>query len=218
MIDGIEHRFHCVNAKYFSFYNGLDMQNDIERQQSNFEVRCWSFRVKEVQKEIKSFLQNMQTNNWFICQRAFIEIWSTREVWRARKMRKSNSGFLRDLNLYNSQSLWFYCMNFYRWNIQNWKYMTADFIMIHPKLKIHECRWWCVFSTLIQSTSSPDINISFVSCVHFQNHSALLNLLACQKMLLCDGKISIKTFELIEGRKIMFDNKIVHCSFSNMKN
>ena len=41
-------------------------------------------------------------------------------------------------------------------------------------------------------------------------------------MLLCDGKISIKTFELIEGRKTiyatMFVNKIVHCSFSNMKN
>ena len=102
----------------------------------------------------------------------------------------------------------------------------------HPKLKIHDYRFYndtskientrvpamVRFSTLIESTSSPDINISFVSCVHFQNHSALLNLLACQKMLLCDGKISIKTFELIEGRKIMFDNKIVHCSFSNMKN
>ena len=78
MIDGIEHlsrqHFHCVNKKYFSFYYGLDMQNNIKRQQSNFEVRCWSFRVKEVQKEIKSFLQCMQTNNWFICQRAFIEI------------------------------------------------------------------------------------------------------------------------------------------------
>ena len=32
MIDGIEHHFHCVNAKYFSFYNGLDMQNNIDRQ------------------------------------------------------------------------------------------------------------------------------------------------------------------------------------------
>ena len=30
-------------------------------------------------------------NNWFIRQRAFIEIWSTWEVWRARKMRKSCS-------------------------------------------------------------------------------------------------------------------------------
>ena len=30
-------------------------------------------------------------NNWFIRQRAFIEIWSTREVWRARKMRESCS-------------------------------------------------------------------------------------------------------------------------------
>ena len=30
-------------------------------------------------------------NNWFVCQRAFIEIWSTWEVWRARKMRKSCS-------------------------------------------------------------------------------------------------------------------------------
>ena len=119
-------------------------------------------------------------------------------------------------------SLWFYCTNFYRWNIQNWKYMTIDFIMIHPKLKIHECRWGCVFSTHIESTLSSHINISFVSCVHFQNHSALLTLFACQKMLLCDRKISLKTFELIEGRKTIyattFDNKIVHCSFSTMKN
>ena len=30
-------------------------------------------------------------NNWFICQRAFIEIWSTRKVWRARKMRENIS-------------------------------------------------------------------------------------------------------------------------------
>ena len=77
MIVGIENlsrqHFHCVKAKYFSFYNGLDMQNNIKRQQSNFEVRCRSFRVKEVQKEIKSFLQYIQTNNWFIRQRAFIE-------------------------------------------------------------------------------------------------------------------------------------------------
>ena len=29
-------------------------------------------------------------NTWFIRQRAFIEIWSTREVWRVRKMRKSS--------------------------------------------------------------------------------------------------------------------------------
>ena len=93
--------------------------------------------------------------------------------------------------------------------------------MIHPKLKIHECRWGCVFSTHIESTLSSHINISFVSCVHFQNHSALLTLFACQKMLLCDRKISLKTFELIEGRKTIyattFDNKIVHCSFSTMK-
>ena len=36
-------------------------------------------------------------------------------------------------------------------------------------------------------------------------------------MLLCDRKISLKTFELIEGRKTIyattFDNEIVHCSF-----
>ena len=99
--------------------------------------------------------------------------------------------------------------------------MTVDFIMIHPKLKIHECRWGCVFSTHIESTLSSHINISFVSCVHFQNHSALLTLFACQKMLLCDRKISLKTFELIEGRKTIyastFYNKIVHRSFSTMK-
>ena len=99
--------------------------------------------------------------------------------------------------------------------------MTVDFIMIHPKLKIHECRWGCVFSTHIESTLSSHINISFVTYVHFQNHSALLTLFACQKMLLCDRKISLKTLELIEGRKTIyattFDNKIVHRSFSTMK-
>ena len=43
-------------------------------------------------------------NNWFICQRAFIEIWSTWEVWRARKcvrvawgVAESNSSFLSAL-------------------------------------------------------------------------------------------------------------------------
>ena len=30
-------------------------------------------------------------NNWFIHQHAFIEIWSTQEVWRAQKMHKSCS-------------------------------------------------------------------------------------------------------------------------------
>ena len=36
-------------------------------------------------------LMHVIINNWFIRLRAFIEIWSTREVWRARKMRKSCS-------------------------------------------------------------------------------------------------------------------------------
>ena len=36
------------------------MQNNIKRQQSSFEVRCQSFRVKEVQEEINSLLQYMQ--------------------------------------------------------------------------------------------------------------------------------------------------------------
>ena len=36
-------------------------------------------------------------NNWFLRQRAFIEIRSTREVWKARKMRKSSSSFLSAL-------------------------------------------------------------------------------------------------------------------------
>ena len=35
-------------------------------------------------------------NNWFIRQCVFIEIWSTREVWRARKMRKSRSRCSRE--------------------------------------------------------------------------------------------------------------------------
>ena len=64
MNDGIEHlskqHFRCVKTKHFTSYNGLDMQNNIKRQQSNCEVRCRSFRVKEVLKEIKSLLQYMQ--------------------------------------------------------------------------------------------------------------------------------------------------------------
>ena len=30
--------------------------------------------------------QGLRMNNWYICQRSFIDIWSTREVWRTRKM------------------------------------------------------------------------------------------------------------------------------------
>ena len=64
MTDGIEHaskhHFRSVKTKHFTFYNGLDMQNNIKRQQSRFEVRCRSFRVKEVQEEINSLLQYMQ--------------------------------------------------------------------------------------------------------------------------------------------------------------
>ena len=54
-------------------------------------------------------------NNWFIRKRAFIEIWSTREVWRARKMRKScsrcnesNSSFLSFESI--PGLLWFFAL------------------------------------------------------------------------------------------------------------
>ena len=64
MTDGIEHpakqHFRSVKTKHFTFYNGLDMQNNIKCQQSRFEVRCRSLRVKEVQEEINSLLQYMQ--------------------------------------------------------------------------------------------------------------------------------------------------------------
>ena len=46
----------------------------------------------------------MSINNWFIRQRAFIEIWSTREVWRARKMRKSCSRLTTSLGLYSTRT------------------------------------------------------------------------------------------------------------------
>ena len=39
----------------------------------------------------RKFCVELKFNNWFIRQRTFIEIWSTWEVWRARKMRKSCS-------------------------------------------------------------------------------------------------------------------------------
>ena len=63
----------------------------------------------QVRISIKSRLSFTTTssalfNNWFIRQRAFIEIWSTWEVWRALKMlrvargvAKSNSSFLSAL-------------------------------------------------------------------------------------------------------------------------
>ena len=40
---------------------------------------------------LRKTILNWLFNNWFMRQRAFIDIWSTREVWRARKMRKSCS-------------------------------------------------------------------------------------------------------------------------------
>ena len=49
------------------------------------------FRKKHIFWADDLFRRYLAVNNWFIRQRAFIEIWSTREVWRVRKMRKSCS-------------------------------------------------------------------------------------------------------------------------------
>ena len=49
------------------------------------------FRKKHIFWADDLFRRYLAVNNWFIRQRAFTEIWSTREVWRARKMRKSCS-------------------------------------------------------------------------------------------------------------------------------
>ena len=37
------------------------------------------------------FSNRREINYWFMSQRAYVEIWSTQEVWRARKRRKSCS-------------------------------------------------------------------------------------------------------------------------------
>ena len=88
----------------------------------------------QVRISIKSRLSFTTTssalfNNWFIRQRAFIEIWSTWEVWRALKMlrvargvAKSNSSFLSALQ--TSQVLHIsmnapWCMNQLFYNIFN---------------------------------------------------------------------------------------------------
>ena len=58
---------------------------------SKYHDNIWKimFFMSKVRKLCYFWLNSI--NNWFIRQRAFIEIWSTREVWRARKMRKSCS-------------------------------------------------------------------------------------------------------------------------------
>ena len=58
-------------------------------------------------KDIYLMIHNIQSyeyghykiNHWFIRQRAFIEIWSTREVWRARNIRSREQLSLLECSL-----------------------------------------------------------------------------------------------------------------------
>ena len=68
----------------------------------------WTKMEGKREKENKnSCIKCTLINNWFIRQRAFIEIWSTQEVWRARKMLTSQVLQLFNLiaqSIYNSWS------------------------------------------------------------------------------------------------------------------
>ena len=55
-------------------------------------------------------VDQLTINNWFIRQRAFIEIWSTRKVWRA----ESNSSFWRALE---TSQVHFDARNHINWNL-----------------------------------------------------------------------------------------------------
>ena len=56
---------------------------------SNFQSWLTQLQIRFYKVSCETF--RLWCNNWFMRQRAFIEIWSTREVYRARKMHKSCS-------------------------------------------------------------------------------------------------------------------------------
>ena len=53
---------------------------------SSLVLRSWWPQIlKEEQKNHNHYKGTTQINNWFMSQRAYVEIWRKQELWRARK-------------------------------------------------------------------------------------------------------------------------------------
>ena len=53
---------------------------------SSLVLRSWWPQIlKEEQKNHDHYKGTTQINNWYMSQRAYVEIWSKQELWRARK-------------------------------------------------------------------------------------------------------------------------------------
>ena len=77
-----------------SWRDNRSMASDVIHSTSLLPWRIRCIAVKFVPLRLMCLKKNLVSkiiNHWFMRQRAFIEIWSTREVWRARKMRNSCS-------------------------------------------------------------------------------------------------------------------------------
>ena len=98
----------CNFEKTLNQYNGLMIfylkglgkqlcTNILLHNISQYPVICHLFLCLLVYHIFSSLFEQIdkkihkKINNWFIRQHAFIKIWSTQEVWRARKMHKNCS-------------------------------------------------------------------------------------------------------------------------------
>ena len=90
----LQHVFSCVSVshplKTFNYTSSFSQSHhkldQVSKMHGSFVKNSSIVGLKYFSK---STLRLGAFNNWFICQHAFIEIWSTREVWRAQKMHKS---------------------------------------------------------------------------------------------------------------------------------
>ena len=105
-----------ITGRQWHYYKGRHEKNFREnlplKCNNTTRLGCCITRIPVVPRSARN-PSCKSNNNWLIRQRAFIEIWSTREVWRVRKMRKfgehercvrvargvaeSNSNFLNQL-------------------------------------------------------------------------------------------------------------------------
>ena len=74
---GVGHFIYTVKVAFWKTLETLDIK-------AVSSLNGWLFCWWLIDCEKQAWL----INDWFIRQRKFIEIWSTREVWRARRMRK----------------------------------------------------------------------------------------------------------------------------------
>ena len=77
---GVGHFIYTVKVAFWKTLETLDIK-------AVSSLNGWLFCWWLIDCEKQAWL----INDWFIRQRKFIEIWSTQEVWRARRMRKSCS-------------------------------------------------------------------------------------------------------------------------------